>query len=62
MDKKIITHALKEDAKEFYGATNDSCPICGRKFIAPTNVVKLGNVIYDLECYYNNTKQSIDIR
>lgn len=46
---------LNETAQEFYDVINDSCPICGRKFIAPSNIVRLGRVAYDLECYLEAT-------
>lgn len=42
---------LKETVQDFYGCINDTCPICEKKFTTPTNIQKLGNVIYHLNCY-----------
>lgn len=52
---------LEEDSKKVYGITNTECPICG----TPNNVVlmpivKLGNVGYCVECYYNSVSSFMD--
>lgn len=62
MKNKISQYVLEENFKEAYEVDNDSCPICGRKFITLVNVVKLGNIAYDLECYYKATNQGIEIK
>lgn len=62
MKKKITQFVLEKSCKEVYGVENDSCPICGKKFLVPGNIVKLGNIAYDLECYHNSTNQGIKIK
>lgn len=62
MDNKISQYVLDKNFKEVYEVENDSCPICGREFITLANIVKLGNIAYDLECYYKATKQGIEIK
>lgn len=46
---------IEQDSKEVYGITNTECPICGTaNNIALIPLVKLGNVGYCVECYYNS--------
>lgn len=62
MKNKIESIQMNESCKEFYEIENDSCPICGRKFIGPTNLAKIGNIGFDLECFFNTTREYINIK
>lgn len=41
---------FKENFKEVNQVENDCCPICGKKFTMLTNLIKIGNIAYHLEC------------
>ena len=45
------TWKLDKNFKELHNTQNDECPICGKKFITVSPIVKLGNVAYCVECY-----------
>ena len=52
---------LGEDSKKVYGITNTECPICGTlNNVVLMPLVKLGNIGYCLECYYNSMSSVID--
>jgi len=49
MNEKIIV--VKENVKEFYGINNDKCPICDKKFVYITNIVKFNGKGYHEKCF-----------
>lgn len=59
--ENINTIVLNTTFEEMCGVMNDYCPICKRKFITPSNIVKLGNVAYDLECYFEANNSGIKV-
>lgn len=62
MNKQAKTLRANETMKEFYGTINDCCPICGNEIKEITGVVKLGNIAYHSECYFNSTNDSFIIK
>lgn len=62
MKNKVIVVKSNESFKRTHNVINDICPICNQKFIVFSNIVKLGNVAYDLECYYNSTGTTLKIK
>jgi hypothetical protein len=49
MSEKCIP--LNIDFKELHNVKNDTCPICDKKFIYISPIVKIDNKAYHLNCY-----------
>lgn len=48
-----------ETVQEFYECMNDTCPICNEKIITPTNLQKIGSIVYHLNCYLEITNKAL---
>jgi hypothetical protein len=58
-NNQIKTIKLEQTCQEFYGVTNDTCPICGKKFITPSNIVKFRGKAYHLTCHNELTRGDV---
>ena len=52
------TLKLDKNFKELHNTQNDECPICKKKFITVSSIVKLGDVAYCMECYSESHDRS----
>lgn len=48
------TLKINQTFKEFHNTQNDECPICGKKMVTLSPIVKLGNVAYCIEYYFDS--------
>ena len=61
-DKKVEVIKLNKTPQELYNIDNDTCPICGKKWVAPINMFVHNRKGYCFDCVQEKVPEVLDVK